>query len=458
MPYKTKEDLPEAIQSLSEHAREIWMAAYNSAWKQYDGDEAKSAATAWAAVKTKYEKKEGDWVKKKDFGEGLRGWIEIFRGGKQIDSRGREHDADSLIDKAVSIFNAAEHEPPVVVGHPKDNAPAFGWVEAVKKEGNRLLAKFRQVVPEFEDAVKQGLYKKRSASFYPDGRLRHVGFLGAAPPAVKGLADIAFQSDDQALDFEFDEYQISNIGRIFQRLREFMIEKFGSEAADKVVGNWEIEELTRPSEMQTIPAFSDIDFKKHAEVKIAEAKKEESVMPYTEEQMQDLLKKQAAEFSEKIEAAKKEAREKASAEFAETGRQARQGALRKEIMAWMGQMIKDGKLTPGIVKYGLPEMLEFMAASEDMIEFGEGKEKTTMYDRLKGLFETQLPKMIEFGEVATRGKDAGAGAAGEKLSQLTQGKMKEIPTLSYGAAFAEVQKENPELALEYTQEITQEVA
>ena len=40
-------------------------------------------------------------------------------------------------------------------------------------------------------------YEKRSASFYPDGRLRHVGFLGAAPPAVKGLAGIAFGQEDK---------------------------------------------------------------------------------------------------------------------------------------------------------------------------------------------------------------------------------------------------------------------
>jgi len=141
--------------------------------------------------------------------KGLEDWIEIFRGGRQTDGMGREHDGDEIIDKAVNTFNAAEHEPPLVVGHPKDNSPAFGWVQELKtavKDGVKvLLAKFRQVVPEFAELVKQGVYKKRSAAFYPDGRLRHVGFLGAAPPAVKGLADLKFEdfgTSFAAFDFE----------------------------------------------------------------------------------------------------------------------------------------------------------------------------------------------------------------------------------------------------------------
>lgn len=127
--------------------------------------------------------------------KGFDGWIEIFRGGKQIDSQGRSHDGDGLIEKAINSFDPKVHEPPVVVGHPKDNTPAFGWIAGLKKIGNVLHAKIKDVVPEFKKAVKAGLYKKRSASFYPDGRLRHVGFLGAAPPAVKGLADLKFEGD-----------------------------------------------------------------------------------------------------------------------------------------------------------------------------------------------------------------------------------------------------------------------
>ncbi|MGB5218564.1 MAG: hypothetical protein WBN66_09725 [Smithella sp.] len=63
--------------------------------------------------------------------------------------------------------------------------------------------------------------------------------------------------------------------------------------------------------------------------------------------------------------------------------------------------------------------------------------------------------MITFKEIATRDKNAGgAGKASEKLDALTAAKMKERKDMTYSAAFAEVQKENPTLVQEYEQEIS----
>lgn len=131
-------------------------------------------------------------------------WVEVFRAGEQTDSVGNAKNW-TLQDlaKIVANYDPQKHEAPVVVGHPQSNAPAFGWVESLKVEGDVLLAKFKQLVPEFVDAVSQGLYKKRSISLTPDLRLRHIGFLGAAAPAVKGLADIAFEENQDEQNFEF---------------------------------------------------------------------------------------------------------------------------------------------------------------------------------------------------------------------------------------------------------------
>lgn len=133
-------------------------------------------------------------------------WVEIFKAGTHTDSAGntRTWTTDDL-DKIVKQYNPDYHEAPIVVGHPKDNAPAFGWVEALKRKGDKLLAKFRQVVPEFAEMVKKGLFKKRSISLYPDLTLRHVGFLGATPPAVKGLADVAFSEKQEITIESFSE-------------------------------------------------------------------------------------------------------------------------------------------------------------------------------------------------------------------------------------------------------------
>ena len=145
-------------------------------------------------------------AKLKGFGD----WIEIFKGGKQIDKNGIERDGDWLIDRAMEAFNPSYHEPPLVIGHPKHDDPAYGWVKELQTKVvggvKRLYARFRDVVPEFEQIVKDGRYKKRSAAFYSDGRLRHVGWLGAMPPGVKGLADVAFDEEgEEVIAFEFSE-------------------------------------------------------------------------------------------------------------------------------------------------------------------------------------------------------------------------------------------------------------
>jgi len=67
MPY-TVENPPERIKGLPKHAIEIFVAAFNAAIVQYKGDEGKANATAWAAVKTKYEQKDDEWVAKESKG------------------------------------------------------------------------------------------------------------------------------------------------------------------------------------------------------------------------------------------------------------------------------------------------------------------------------------------------------------------------------------------------------
>jgi hypothetical protein len=139
-------------------------------------------------------------------GEIMKGWIEVFRVGKHTDSGGNSREwTEQDLETIVSKYDPAHHEAPAVIGHPKDNAPAYAWVEGLKSEAGSLWAKFKQVVPEFAEGVQSGLWKKRSIALYPDMSLRHVGFLGAQPPAIKGLKDIEFASGDDLMTIEFFE-------------------------------------------------------------------------------------------------------------------------------------------------------------------------------------------------------------------------------------------------------------
>jgi len=69
MPYKELSDLPDSVRdNLPKHAQEIYQAAYNSAWDEYNHDEERAHRVAWGAVKKVYEKDEesGRWKRADD--------------------------------------------------------------------------------------------------------------------------------------------------------------------------------------------------------------------------------------------------------------------------------------------------------------------------------------------------------------------------------------------------------
>lgn len=116
-----------------------------------------------------------------------------------------------------SAYNAqAGVDPaPLVVGHPRLDDPAYGWVDTLAVEGDVLVAHPSRVEPAFAELVNAGRYPKVSAQFYPPDNpnnpapgswyLKHVGFLGAHAPGVKGLGTVSLgDSADGLLTFDFD--------------------------------------------------------------------------------------------------------------------------------------------------------------------------------------------------------------------------------------------------------------
>lgn len=124
--------------------------------------------------------------------------IEVFRTGTFADSTGeqRTYTNDDLRKIADNYNSRLAQDPsvmaPIVKGHPVDNAPALGWTAYLKNLGDKLIAGIRNINPEFMEELQEGRYKKISISLYPDLLLRHIGFLGAASPAVSGLEPADF--------------------------------------------------------------------------------------------------------------------------------------------------------------------------------------------------------------------------------------------------------------------------
>lgn len=200
---------------------------------------------------------------------------------------------------------------------------------------------------------------------------------------------------------------------------------------------------------------------------------------FTEEELQAQIKAEkdrlTAEFAEKTKAvddaakaaqqkeadmtaliakAEKAGEEKAAALFAEKEKKMKSDAHKKEVSEFISSSIQTGKILPAWEKMGLAQFMETLP-SDAAIEFGEegAKVSKTLYEFFRS-FLAEIPKTVNFGEFAGRDKNVGGmGSAGSQLNDLTVKKMKDDPKLAYTIAFAEVQRENPDLIKEYDLEI-----
>ena len=127
--------------------------------------------------------------------------IQIFKSGCYVALGGIDVCInDTELADIAATYNRQRQKAPLVLGHPFDDKPAYGWVESLHYSDGALYAALQQVAPELIDWVRAGRYKHVSAGFYPPfapanprpGKyfLKHVGFLGAMVPAVKGLAPL----------------------------------------------------------------------------------------------------------------------------------------------------------------------------------------------------------------------------------------------------------------------------
>lgn len=108
-----------------------------------------------------------------------------------------------IFDEVVSSFKPTHHEPAMTLGHvtkSHNDKPAYGWVSGLRRVGDRLLARGKQISTDLDNLVKVGRYKKRSIGLRvaENGKhyLHHLAFLGSASPACKGLANIYDDNSD----------------------------------------------------------------------------------------------------------------------------------------------------------------------------------------------------------------------------------------------------------------------
>lgn len=317
--------------------------------------------------------------------------IEVLRPGAHTAMDGVVHTITED-DVAALAGGYIEGSAPLVVGHPEINDPAYGWVKGLRVGNDGVLrATCDQVDPAFAAIVNAGRYRNVSVKLSPDyRRLIHVGFLGAAPPAVKGLKPAALSGDADGVEFSAPipapawgvGMALRRCAEIFRRLREKTIETDGVEAAEKLLPEWDITALMeRAVEIQDVadPTLS-------APAAFAEQEKpkpEKKEFPVTVKP--DELAAREAELA---------AREKALAE--------------REAAAFCDGLVAAAKL-PASLKDAAATLIVSLSSPGSAVAFAEGVPKNqdaALMDLL-----SRLPAMVEVGAKIPRDPPGGGDVA-----------------------------------------------
>lgn len=340
--------------------------------------------------------------------------FEIFKPGRHTAANGATLDfSDDVLARSAAAYDPAIHEAPIVVGHPKDNAPAYGWVKSIDFADGSVTVEPDQVDADFEEMVAAGRFKKRSASWYLPGSalhplkgtpnhdtyyLRHVAFLGAQPPAVKGLRDVNFAEEEGVVEFaDYDRFVWRSMSSIMRGLREWIIGKEGVETADKLIPNWHLDELqatadkalsaeTNPTNPagQVAPAFSEEDPMTIAELQAQVAK-------LTAERDALQANQKPADFAERETALA--ARE---AKVAESEAKAARAAVEARVDA----AIAAGRMLPAQKKQAVDFAMS-LTDGEAVIDFGEGDKAKKVTQREAYMLQIEsAPRAVDFRELS----------------------------------------------------------
>lgn len=332
--------------------------------------------------------------------------IHIFRPGTHTSAAGAVLSfTEADLAAAAAAYDPAVHEAPIVVGHPRGDAPAYGWVSGLSFAEGELVAQPAQIDAAFSELVSAGRFKKVSASFYtPDSPtnpkpgayyLRHVGFLGALPPAIKGLRPVEFGEADAGV-VEFADWSDQAQVGLWRRMREFLIAQFGLDKADQVIPTYTVDALAEEAMREDEPTAGSARPISYAEGGNAVKSPEQQAAELAARQAE--LDKRQADL------------DKRDADFAEAQAVTQRAEARRDAEAFAEGLIRAGQLPPA-QRDQVVGLLATMPRAT-VIEFGEGdaRTETPAVDVLKA-FLSGLPKAVDFteragGQAVTLGADA----------------------------------------------------
>ena len=332
--------------------------------------------------------------------------LEIFKAGTHVSEDGRTLSFTAAdVQEIADSYDRDLSEAPMVIGHPVTDDPAYGWANALRVSDGRLYAEPHQVEPQFAELVNAGRYKKISASIYlPDSPgnpkpgkhyLKHIGFLGAAKPAVKGMRSASFAENDGAVSFAMPLAGLGwTLTDLMQRFRDWLIDKEGLPTADQVIPQWQIRAITEhttavdESNAQDIAAYAAATNTNTTEIAMSDPNK-------------------TAEFAAREQAITDQATALAAREKTIHERETK--ARREDAVAFTESLVADGKLLPR-QKASTVELL-LAVPTGTALNFAEGDQQVSRQagDVLRTLL-TEMPKQVDFSE-KSKGETGDVAAA-----------------------------------------------
>lgn len=244
-------------------------------------------------------------------------WIEIFRTGTHTSSNGNQisFSVDDLEKIANNYNNQAKEQTnslaPLVKGHPSNDSPAYGWVERLARRGNFLLAKLSNLTTDIIEDVRNKQFQRISIALTKDFHLKHIGLLGAANPAVDGLAPVSFTEFDENIELEYShsDDSITNIIHENYQLKEkvlnyerILVSRDLFEFTQNLISNGIISQNQKQSALELLELAYDIDKSSSVEYnlldKIKSFFKKNNYLPLQKEFATNQTSRKLNEFTE----------------------------------------------------------------------------------------------------------------------------------------------------------------
>jgi len=328
------------------------------------------------------------------------GGVEIFSIGKWNGDEYTESDLNEMVRAFAET--QSRMKPYLKLGHSdnqafaqKDGLPAVGWVDSIRKVGNKLIADFKKVPKKIYELIKAGAYRRVSSEVFfnlsIEGKkyprvLKAVALLGGDTPAVQNLDDIVQLYCADAATVYFGESETES------RAYSFDVSVNNT--------NTKTEEL-KMEELEKVKAdMVELQKKFDAEV--------EKVAKYTE---------QEKAFSEQV--AKLEAEKIA---LAEQVKKYSIDALSAEINSSIDKLIAEKHIMPAEKEQFFTLLYQLRTQDGEVKKFKVGEKEHTLEDLVMGIvvarkYEINTDPKTEIGDTGTKEDNSDLACKAKKYAE-----------------------------------------